>query len=57
MTEKRTTKITKQQQYKYLSICLDRSFSPDNFDPIVNEAIEILYRTKMRNPQKCRLEY
>lgn len=45
MTEKRTTKITKQQQYKYLSICLDRSFSPDNFDPIVNEAIEILYRT------------
>lgn len=31
--------------------------SPDNLDPIVNEAIEILYRTKMRNPQKCRLEY
>ena len=27
MTEKRTTKITKQQQYKYLSICLDRSFA------------------------------
>lgn len=55
MTEKRTTKITKQQQYKYLSICLDRSFSPDNFDPIVNEAIEILNHLKTEKAKQSAL--